>query len=171
MGHFNITRIGATRSVTIGIAAIALAVGCSSSPASAPSGPSKSAYDKQANAICKTFNAKLSSVGAQLSSNTQVAQVEQGLESAIALAQQGTKKLEDLRRPTGESPALSAAYKAQEGQVTDFKAILSAVRANSASQVRTALAAAQASSAPLNQKFDALGLTTCGSGSSSASAA
>ena len=155
--------------VTAGAIAI-LASACSpgSSPSS-PTTPSRAAYDRQADAICQTFNAKLESVGAQLSSSTQVAQVEQGLESAISLAQQGTDKLEQLPRPAGESGALGAAYAAQEGQVADFKAILSAVRADSVSGVRSAVATAQASSAPLNQKFDALGLTTCGSGSGSGS--
>jgi hypothetical protein len=153
--------------VVIGtIALLGTACGSSSSATTTPA-PSKVTYDDQANAICQKFNAKLSSVGDQLSSSTQAAQVEQALESAIALAQQGTTKLEHLRRPAGENQALGAAYKAQEGQVADFKNLLSAVRANSASEVRSALATAQASDATLNQQFDALGLTTCGSGSSS----
>jgi hypothetical protein len=152
-----------------GLLAVVVA-GCSSS-ASATSTPTKASYDKQANAICKTFNAKLSSVGAELKTSTQQAQVEQGLETAISLAQQGTNKLEGLRRPAGETGALAATYRGQEGQVTDFRNLLTAVEANSASQVQTALATAQASSGPLNQKFDALGLTVCGSGSSPTSTA
>jgi hypothetical protein len=121
----------------------------------------------EANAICMTFKTKLTSLGATLSNSSDAAQTEAALTSAISLGQKGTDKLEALRRPTGESAALAQAYKAQEGEVTDIKNVLLAVKANSASQVQSALAVGQASDASMSQQFGALGLTACESSSSS----
>ncbi len=144
-----------------------LAAGCSSSGSATPSAPSKATYDKQANAICNTYSSKLSTLGASLQSSTSTSQVEQALSRAISLGQQGTSKLEALSRPSGESSSLSAAYNDQEQQVSDLKHLLSAIRANNETAFKSEETALNASDASVNQKFDALGLTKCGSGSGS----
>ena len=133
--------------------------------------PDKTSYDARANAICKTFNAKLQSVGAALSTSTSLAQFEVVLNDAISVAQGGINRLQALHRPAAENAALEAAYKSQEAQLTDVKGILAAVKANSITKVRAAIAVTTASDAPLNKQFDALGLTACGSGKSAAASA
>jgi hypothetical protein len=144
-----------------------LAAGCSSSGNATPSAPSKATYDKQASAICNTYSSKLSTLGASLQSSTSPSQAERVLSRAISLGQQGTSKLEALTRPSGEASSLSAAYNEQEQQVTELKHLLSAIRANNQTEFKSDELALNASDASVNQKFDALGLTTCGSGSGS----
>jgi hypothetical protein len=111
----------------------------------------------------------MSSVGSSLQSSTSPSQTEQALSQAIALGQQGTSKLEALPRPSGESSSLAAVYKAQQQQVTDLKNLLAAIRANNETEAKSDAATFTASDGPVNQKYDALGLTTCGSDSGSSS--
>jgi hypothetical protein len=137
--------------------------GCSSSSASAPS---KASYDKQANAICQTFNSKLKSVGSAISSSSSGTQVASALTDAISVAEQGSAKLEALPKPSGDNTALNKAYAAQDAQVTQMKQLVAAIKQNDAAKAQSTEAALNASNDPLNAQFDALGLTTCGSGSS-----
>jgi hypothetical protein len=165
-------RRGSRRLAFVGVTLAALgllASACGSSSGAAPSPPSKATYDSQANAICKSYSSKLSSLGSSLQSSSSASQVEQVLNQAITVAQQGTSKLEALPRPSGESSSLAAAYQVQEQQVTELKNLLAAVQADNPTEIKSDEAGFEATETSVNQKFDALGLTTCGSGSSSGS--
>jgi hypothetical protein len=146
-----------------GIIGVVLAVGACGGSA----GPTKTSYDAQADTICSTYDAKLQSVGATISGATTKAEVEKALGAAIALGRAGTAKLEALRRPKGESVPLQAAFDAQEVQVTDLNDLLTAVKQDSATRTKAALTAAEDSTGRVNRLFDAAGLKTCGSGTSS----
>jgi hypothetical protein len=139
-----------------------LGAGCGGSSA-----PTKVAYDKQANAICASYNAKLKAAGAALSGSTSRAEAEKSLSGAISLAQQGTSRLESLKRPNGESAQLQKAFSAQQAQITDLRSLLTAIQEDSATKAKAALAKADSSTASVKDLFDTVGLRTCGSSSSS----
>jgi hypothetical protein len=59
--------------------------------------------------------------------------------------------------------------KVQQSQVADLKRVLQGFKVPSQSQVQSAINAEGAVGTTLNQKFDAMGLTTGGSGTGSSS--
>jgi hypothetical protein len=69
----------------------------------------------------------------------------------------------------GESAQLDKAYSAQEAQITDLQNAVSALKANNDTAAKADVSQADGSATALNQQFDALDLTTCGSGSSGSS--
>jgi hypothetical protein len=154
-----------TRLSTMAVVGVALiAGGCSSASAS---GPTQAAYNAQANAICRTYNAKLTAFGSELSNASSAQQAASELNAAVALAEQGSAKLKALPKPSGQSSALDQVYAAQEAQVTQLQALATALSQNDTAKVQSIDKALNASNGPLNRQFDAVGLRACGSGSSS----
>jgi hypothetical protein len=128
--------------------------------------PTADQFNTQANDICRTYTAKLKSVSADLAlpKTKNDKSLEAALSDALSLVQQGTSKLEGLARPAGEGGLLSTAFADQNAQTRKLQNLIAAVRENDQSKIDTAEAALEQSEAPLNQKFDQLGLTDCGSG-------
>jgi hypothetical protein len=158
----NILRTG--RTITRGTLVVAgvglIAAACSSAPTAAQ-------FDSNANSICQTYNAKLKSVSSELvlPGSTTDKHREAEISSALTAAQPGSSKLQSLARPTGNESALQKAFKAQDAQINDLKGLLAALKQNQVSRVESFETAFEESEAPLNQQFDVLGLSTCGSGS------
>ncbi len=165
MVEATIRGVAKRRAVALGslsLAVAALVAGCSS-PSSAT--PSKASYDKQADAICKTYSAKENSAASALTSSTTNAQIVSALNKAISLGEEGSKKLQALPKPTGERAALNKAFTAQTALVDQLKKVLQAAKANDAEAFKSAASGLTTMGSSLDQQFDALGLTTCGSGS------
>jgi len=141
-----------------------LITACSSSSTSAPT---QAAYDKQANALCQTYNAKLKAMGATITSASSKQQVASELAKAVTLAKQGSAQLKALAKPAGQSAGLDKVYADQDAQVSQIQAFASALQANDSAKAQSIENALNAGNGRLNQEFDALGLTACGSGSSS----
>jgi hypothetical protein len=131
------------------------------------SNPSAADYSNQANTICQTYSAKLRSVTSELALsavNGNKQGVESQLSKTLALVQQGATQLEGLARPTGEAGALKKAFDDQTAQLKDLRQTLSGIRDGNTAAAQKAEAAFEQSEAPLNQQFDVLGMTSCGSG-------
>jgi hypothetical protein len=143
---------------------VAITAGCSSSSASAPT---KADYDRQANAICQTINAKIKAFGSTISSTSSTQQVASELTKVVAVAEQGSAGLAALAKPDGQSAALDKVYAAQDAQVKEIQAFATALNQGDSAKAQSIENELNAGNAPLNQEFDAVGLTTCGSGSSS----
>ena len=141
-----------------------LIAGCSSSTVSAPT---KADYDRQANAICQTYNSKIKTLGSTISNASSSQQVASELTKVIPVAEQGSAKLAALTKPDGQSAALNRVYAAQDAQVRQIQAFATALNQNDSAKAQSIENALNAGNGPLNQEFDAVGLTTCGSGSSS----
>jgi hypothetical protein len=160
----NILRTGRSiaRGTLAAVAVALIAAACSSAPTAAQ-------FDSNANGICHTYNAKLKSVSSELvlPGSTTDKQRETEISSALTAAEQGSSKLESLARPTGNESALQHAFKSQDAQISDLKGLLAAIKQNDASKSETSETAFEESEAPLNQQFDVLGLSACGSGSPS----
>ncbi len=145
------------------VPAVALiAAACSSSSASAPT---KASFDKQANAICRTYNAKLSAMSTAVSNASSVSQVESGMEAAITDASQMSARLKALPEPAGERATLDQAFAAQDAQLQRIKGLFDAVEQNDNAKVESGETALNAATGPLDKQFDALGLGSCGGAS------
>jgi hypothetical protein len=142
----------------IGVALVTSACGSST--------PTTDQFNAQANDICQTYTAKLRSVSAELAlpKAKNDKSLEAALSDALSLVQQGTGKLEALSRPAGEGSSLNAAFNAQNAQTKKLQNLIAAFKDKSESKIAAAQTALEQSEAPLNQKFDQLGLTACGSG-------
>jgi hypothetical protein len=141
-----------------------IAAGCSSSSGSAPT---KADYDRQANAICQTYNSKLKAIGTTISDASSNQQVAAELTEAVSLGKQGSAKLEALTKPDGQSAALNKVYADQDEQVRQIQALATALNQNDTAKAQSIENPLNTGNGPLNEEFDAVGLTTCGSGSSS----
>ena len=141
-----------------------MAGGCSSSSAS---GPTEATYNAQANAICRTYNAKLTAFGSALSNASSAQQAASELNAAVALAQQGSAKLKALPKPSAQSSALDQVYAAQDAQVKQLQNLSTALSQNDSAKAQSIDKTLNASNGPLNRQFDAVGLRACGSGASS----
>lgn len=139
---------------------VVLVAGCGGS-----SGPTKAAWDSQANSVCATYNSKLSGLGTQLQSSSSLTQAESALAQVLPLAQQGTNKLQALARPGSISSGIATAINAQQQQVSDIAGLLQDLKAGNASGARDEVTKLDASGTTVNADFDAVGATTCGSGS------
>jgi hypothetical protein len=151
--------------VTLTVAGVAIiAAACGNSA------PTRSDFNAQANSICQTYNSKLRSVGSTLalSSSKSASQIETVLSGALSPAEQGSAKLESLAQPDGEGASLEKAFRAQDAQLIDLENLLTALKQGTGSKVLAAETTFEESEAPLNQQFDELGLTACGSVSPSA---
>jgi PBP1b-binding outer membrane lipoprotein LpoB len=156
------SRLSHSASIAAALGAALILAGCSSSSSSAPS---KADYDRQANAICATYNGKLKSLGSTISNSASEQQVASQLGKAVSLAEQGSAKLEALTKPDGQSAALNKVYAAQEAQVKQIRALQTALSQNDPAKAQSIENALDAGDGSLNRQFDALGLTTCGSNS------
>jgi hypothetical protein len=143
--------------VVIGLTLVAAA--CSSPPTAA-------AFNSQANSICQSYRAKLKSVDAAiaLSDTGGAGRLESALSTALAQAEQGVGQLEGLAQPTGEGTALKKAFSSENDQIQKLKHLASAIKQRNGERIQSSETAVEETEAPLNQQFDALGLTDCGSG-------
>jgi hypothetical protein len=153
------TKHVAARATAIVVGVALIATGCGSTPSTAQ-------FNAQANSICQTYSAKLKSVGSQLalSQGKSERHLESSLSSALSLVQQGTAQLKSLSRPNGEGVSLNKVFKAQDAQVADLQSLLTAIKQRNATRTQSAETALEESEAPLNQQFNVLGLSVCGSG-------
>jgi hypothetical protein len=135
------------------------------------SAPTRSDFNHQANSICQIYNSKLRSVSSTLalSRSKSASQIESALSDALSPAEQGSSMLEALARPDGAGASLEKAFRAQGAQLLDLKNLLTALKQGTGSKVLVAETTFEESEAPLNQQFDELGLTACGSVSPSTS--
>jgi hypothetical protein len=129
------------------------------------SAPTAAAYNSQANKICQMYSAKLKSVGADLAlAKSNSKKFKSDLAGALTEVEQSSSQLQDLTRPNGENRALTQAFNAQNIQIKNLRDVLNASKKGNEKAVAMAETAFEESEAPLNQKFDVLGLTECGSG-------
>jgi hypothetical protein len=144
--------------VIVGVGLFASACGASN--------PSAVDFSKQANGICQSYSANLRSVTAKLvlPKNESKKQLESELSNAVSLVQRGTNQLEALARPSSESSALNKAFRAQNAQIEDLQHLLAGFNENNPTKIQRAEVALAESEAPLNQQFDVLGMSVCGSG-------
>jgi hypothetical protein len=77
--------------------------------------------------------------------------------------------LEALAQPSGEGTALKKAFSYENDQVQEFKNLATALQHRKTARIQSSETALEKSVAPLNQQFDVLGLTECGSGSAPSS--
>ena len=128
--------------------------------------PTAAEFNGQANTICRTFSAKLKSVGADLAlaKGSSDEKFKSDLSSAIAQLESGSSQLQALARPNGENAALEKAFKSQNTQIKDLKDVSIASKQRDGKAIASAETAFEELEAPLNQQFDALGLSQCGSG-------
>ncbi len=162
--HHRLTRRAAQSiGAVVGVALMAAACGTSA--------PSAADFSNQANGICQSYNAKLRSVTSQLalSQHKSKGQLEAELSSTLSLLKQGSQQLGALARPDSEGRAIDRALKAQNAQITDLQRLLAGIKDNNSTTTQSAEAALEESVAPLNQQFDILGMTACGTGSAPAS--
>lgn len=148
--------------IIIGVALIATACG---------SAPTVTAFNSQANSLCQTFRPRLRQIEAVivLSSNGSESRLEPAISSALPQAEQGAAQLQALAQPNGEGAQLSKAFSSQKAQLQELKSLLTALKQGNADKIQSTETAFEESEAPLNQQFDVLGLTDCGSGSGSSS--
>ncbi len=144
--------------ITVGIGLIATA--CSSSPTIA-------AFTSQANGICRTYEPGLKDVEATiaLSNSGNEHQLESEFSTAVSRAEQGSAQLEALAQPDGEGPGLTKAFDSANAQIRELKSLEAALMGESQSKIQSSETAIEESEAPLNQQFDMLAVTDCGSGS------
>jgi hypothetical protein len=130
------------------------------------SNPSTADFSNQANSICQSYSSKFRSFTAKLAlpKNESKKQLESELSNLLALVQQGSSQLEALARPSSDSGALGKAFRAQKAQIEDLQRLLAGIRDNDPTKAQSAEAVLAASEAPLNQQFNVLGMTDCGSG-------
>jgi hypothetical protein len=141
----------------IGLALIAAA--CSSAPSVAD-------FNSQANSTCRTYSSKLREIdlALALSSPRRTSSIESDLSADLPAVQSGVVKLESLSEPSSEEAELKKAFGSQDVQLTDLKNLQQATKQRNSSKIASTETAFEESVATLNQEYDELGMTTCGSG-------
>lgn len=135
--------------------------------AACSSAHSVATFNSQANGICGTYSSKLRTVDPELalSNNERVTRLKSSLSNCLPLVEQGTAKLQGLGRPGDEAGALKKVFTMQTAQVSELENLQRALDQGNTSKIQSTETAVEESEAPLNQQFDALGMTGCGSGS------
>jgi hypothetical protein len=148
--------------VSAAIAGVVLiASACSSTPTVA-------AYNSQANSTCQTFRPALKSIGSLIAlSTTSERRLGSATSSALPQAEQGFAQLQAIAQPDGEGAQLTKAFNSQNAQLQELKSLDAALKGGDAVDIQSSETAFEESEAPLNQQFDVLGLTVCGTGSAS----
>lgn len=153
------TRLAASALAASGLV---LALGaCGGSPT-----VTRASYDKKANAICKTYERKVKSIGGSLSHNASKSEVEHLLSHGVAVAKQGVGKLDALPKPSNPPSALAHAFHSQKVELGDLDQVLADLKKNDLSQVQRLSAKIDRDGSQVNRYFDAAGLRACGSGTS-----
>ena len=98
-----------------------------------------------------------------------VSKFESTLVGALPTIEQGAAQLDALAQPSGDDVALKKALSSEDAQIQQLKSLVAAFKAGNAEKIQSAETALEDSEAPLNQRFDVLGFTSCGSGSPSPS--
>ena len=94
--------------------------------------------------------------------SSSVAVLKSYLSSAANLATQEQQHLTALKEPSGSGQKYRQVYNAQEAAVQKLKA---AASATTTAQLEAGLGSLQSAGDALDSQFNAVGLTTCGSGS------
>ena len=135
------------------------------------SAPSVTAFNRQANDIRQTFRSKLALIDSliALSGTGSENRLESAIASALPRAEQGSAQLGALAQPRGEGTQLKKALNSQHAQLQELQSLSTALQAGNGSGIQSSETAFEKMEAPLNQQFDVLGLTACGSGSAPSS--
>jgi hypothetical protein len=145
--------------VWLSSAAVLAALGWGSAAGAAPS---RSGYAARANAVCRTYNAKLGTLTGSLSSVTSIAQAEQRIGAVLTTSLADNRALEALPRPRAEAKKLGRLFAMQGAGIVDLRKAVTSLANGDVTGVDGDLQADQALIKPLEKGFDALGLTTCG---------
>jgi len=129
-------------------------------------GTTKAAFDKRADKICTTYNAKLNSMTSQLSGSSSATQAVRILDKAVGEAEQGTNKLKSLPRPSAQSGKIGQAVSAEQHLVGDLKSLVTDLKTNNESKARSLVAGITSAKSTVYKDFDAVGAKACGGGSS-----
>ena len=135
-----------------------------STTASSSGAPASGSYDAdfaaQANALCSKFNDQIAAVPQPTA--TTPAALGAYLDQALALLDQQIGELKVLTPPASASQAWAKVLQTIDAEQTQIKALIPRLKAGDT----TAITEMQGiSSDDINSQFDALGMTTCGSGS------
>jgi hypothetical protein len=129
--------------------------------AAAGAAPTKASYAAKANAVCKTYNAKLGLLTESLAGMTSMTKAEQQLDVVILASRQFNQKLQAIPRPRGESAALAKVFKLQATGIADLQRAVRSLEAGKVAGVTADLTADAATLKPVDRQFTALGLKTC----------
>ncbi len=124
------------------------------------SGATAAEFAAQANALCAKFDGQIAAV-AQPTETTPAA-LGAYLDQALTLLDQQIAELKALSPPASVSTAWAKILQTIDAEQVQIEALIPRLKSGDA----TAITAMQAiSSDDINAQFDALGMTTCGSGS------
>jgi hypothetical protein len=121
---------------------------------------SKEEFQKQANATCTKYEAKLNAIGRP----TSPADVKAYVEKGIPVIQQGLAELRALKPPEGMQGDYERMLTEVEKSIPAARQLGEAAAKNDAAAVQKALAAGNAASAAADDAAKSLGLTGCVSG-------
>ena len=136
----------------------------STSTTASSGAPASGSYDAdfaaQANALCSKFNDQIAAVPQPTA--TTPAALGAYLDQALALLDQQIGELKVLTPPASATQAWAKVLQTIDAEQTQIKALIPRLKAGDT----TAITEMQGiSSDDINSQFDALGMTTCGSGS------
>ncbi len=155
--------LGLARSTAVVLALTALAVtGCGSS------GPSKTSYVAKANAICATYNAKVTALP-QLPEGSSVQATAKYLAASAAIAGEETDKLKALTMPKGEKATLTSLYSRQAAQVSQVQSAVKQLSTGDIAGAQATVNRLEGSGPGLDKDFTAYGLNACGAQGQAAS--
>ena len=123
--------------------------------------PTKASYTAKANAVCKTYNAKLGLLTESLAGIPSMTKAEQQLGVVLLASRQYNQKLQAIPRPPGESAALAKVFKLQAAGIADLQRAVRSLQAGKVAGVTADLTADAATLEPVDRQFTALGLKTC----------
>jgi hypothetical protein len=123
-------------------------------------GSSEADFAAQANALCSKFNDQVAAVPQP--TETTPAALGAYLDQALSLLDQQITELKALTPPASVSPAWSKVLQTIEAEQAQIKALVPKLKAGDTAAISQMQSI---SSDDINSQFDALGMTTCGSGS------
>jgi hypothetical protein len=128
---------------------------------------SKADFLTQANAICKSTNAKTKAVGEGLPSNPSPVDQADALDKSADLIGDGIAQMQRLTQPSGDRSDLIRFYQRSQQLLVLTRQLADAFRASNLKTVTSIETEANALDDDLTKAADAYGLSACGSGSQS----
>lgn len=126
------------------------------------SGPTRAQFDKKANQVCGGYNLQEKALGPVNSKDTKA--LAAYLDQVGALGQAESNALMRLRTPKRDRRDFERALLAEQGEITQAQQLAATLNVGDYTMAQKQLRALQAQNGSVNQRFDILGLTACGSG-------
>jgi hypothetical protein len=158
----------AAATITLAVCATATAARSSTSPAVLRA-PSKAAFIRRADMVCRQVEAKVNPVKARLNAHSSLSQLARILDAVASVEQAGLKRLRALPEPAGSRPVLSEVWDAFDVLTVDLQHAAQASRDDNPGEVSSDLDSAQAAQARYRGLAHGYGFRYCGASHPAAS--